>query len=228
LISTEDGTDYEFFAKTFNSKKDVKILFNGMDLDLKNRLRNSYNPKKKINGKEFKIIYIGRLSDWKRQDLAVDTLYYLRKKGLNASLTFVGDGPNLGKIEKQVSVLGIERYVNIVYGIPQIELPKLIIEHDLSMFLYNNGNLGNALWESCLAGQLICIRRSGDLKGIFKNKINSIVVESNDSSEQIANSILDALKYREINSFGFRIREEVDLLIKTWEERIELELNYLK
>jgi len=228
LISTEDGTDYSYFSKRYNPTKQVEILYNGIEMEFKNKLLASYNPNKIVTPNEFKIIYIGRLSDWKRQDLAIDTLWQLRKMGMNASLTLVGDGPNLNKLKKQISKLNLNADIDIIFGIPQDELPKLIAEHDISMFLYNNGNLGNALWESCLAGQLICIRNSGDLKGIFINNENSIVVNINDTSKDIANSIMKGLNNSSANDFGSRIQEKVNLLIDDWEERIEKELKLFK
>lgn len=38
MISTEDGTDYKFFANKINPSKEVKIMFNGIDKSLKHKL----------------------------------------------------------------------------------------------------------------------------------------------------------------------------------------------
>jgi len=227
MISTEDGTEYEFFAKTMNPSKEVKLMYNGIDESLKKKLLNSYSPNRTLNPKKIKIVYVGRLSYWKRQDLAIDTLYSLRQKGIDASMTFIGDGPDLDKINTQVAQLHLQDYVDIVNGIPQMSLPDLITQYDISMFLYDNGNLGNALWEASLAGQLICIKNSGDLKGIFENNINSIVIDNEDSAEIIASNIISALSNPNVFQFGGKIQKKVDQIIKDWKVRINDELTYI-
>ena len=227
MISTEDGTEYEFFAKSMNPSKEVKLMYNGIDENLKTKLLNSYDSKRTLNPKKIKIVYVGRLSYWKRQDLALDILFNIRQQGVDASMTIIGDGPDLDVLKMQIAQLQLKEYVDIVYGIPQMELPDIISTHDLSMFLYDNGNLGNALWEACLAGQLICIKNSGDLKGIFENNLNSIVVENEDSAELIASSIVKALSKPNILEYRAKIQNRVDGIIKDWESRIEDELNYI-
>lgn len=228
MISTEDGTEYGFFAKKMNPTKEVNIMYNGIDKNFKKKLLNSYVSGKILNPKKIKIVYVGRLSYWKRQDLAIDSLSYLRANGVDASMTFIGDGPDLNKINEQITKLNLQKHVDFIYGIPQMDLPDLIKQYDISLFLYDNGNLGNALWEACLAGQLVCVKNSGDLKGIFEDGINSIVVEDKSSAESIAKKITEGLLDKNVNLFGQKIQVKVDGIIECWEERINSELTYIK
>ena len=227
IISTEDGTEYEFFAKTINPSKAVKLMFNGIDRALKQKLLRYSKLKKNIVSNDFKICYVGRLSHWKRQDLALEVLYWLRESGINASMTMIGDGPDLGKIKDQVFELGLSGHVVFLNGIPQTELPKIVNNHDISMFLYDNGNLGNALWEACLGGQLICIKNSGDLKDIFQHGSNCILVQANDSAKQISRKIMGTLEGNNIDEFGDRIQRKVSEVIIDWETRIDKEISYI-
>ena len=227
LISTEDGTEYKFFANEMNPSKEVKLMFNGIDKNLKHKLLNYDSSQKKINPKKIKICYVGRLSYWKRQDLALDVLFSLRQKGVDASMTIIGDGPDLKKIKSQITELKLTDYVEIVYGIPQIELPEIIYKHDISMFLYDNGNLGNALWEACLGGQIICVKNSGNLNGIFQHNINSILVQSNDSAEEISKQMIISLENYNVTEFGDIIQKKVNEIIVDWEQRINNEISYI-
>ena len=227
LISTEDGTDYKFFANEMNPSKEVKLMYNGIDKSLKYKLLNYNSFQKKINPGEIKICYVGRLSYWKRQDLALDVLFSLRQKGINASMTIIGDGPDLKKIKTQISKLRLTDCVEIINGIPQMELPEIVNKHDISMFLYDNGNLGNALWEACLGGQIICVKNSGDLKDIFQNNINCILVQSNDSANEISLQIINSLENFNTLEFGNKIQEKVNEIIIDWEHRINDEISYI-
>jgi len=227
LISTEDGTDYSYFANKFNPKKDVKILFNGMDKDLKKTLLN-LSPTKLDKNKTIKFIYIARLSSWKRQDLAIDTINHLRKQNIDAILTIIGDGPELNSIKNLIYQLKLTQYVQIIDSVPQIDLPKIIEKHHVAMSLYNNGNLGNVIWETSLAGKIIIIRESGNLHNIFRDKENSIVVKNKAEGFYIATKFKEILKEKEKNNYGENIRVEVDKIIMDWNKRIEYELNIIE
>ena len=78
-----------------------------------------------------------------------------------------------------------------------------------------------------MAGQLICVKNSGDLRGIFKNSINSIVVENEDSAQQICEQILENITKKDINLFGKRIQDDVREIIEDWDIRIEKELKLI-
>lgn len=227
MISTEDGTEYKFFANEMNPSKEIKLMFNGIDKSLKHKLLSYDSLQKKINPKNIKICYVGRLSYWKRQDLALDVLFSLRQKGIDASMTIIGDGPDLKKIKSQISELMLSDHVEIINGIPQMELPEIINKHDISMFLYDNGNLGNALWEACLGGQIICVKNSGDLNNIFQNNVNSILVQSNDSAEEISLKMINSLENYNTVEFGSMIKQKVNEIIIDWEQRINDEISYI-
>ena len=226
LISTEDGTDYAYFAKKFNPKKEVKIIFNGMDKDLKNTLLN-LTPSKIVITKPIKFIYIARLSPWKRQDLAIKTIYELRQLNIDAFLTIIGDGPELQNIKKLISELKMSNFINIIDSVAQVDLPQIIEKHHISMSLYNNGNLGNVIWETSLAGKITVIRKSGNLHDIFRNHENSVVVENEDDAKTIAFKINESFKNDNINTYGTKIRKEVDNIIMDWEKRINYELEII-
>ena len=227
MISTEDGTEYKFFANEMNPSKEIKLMFNGIDKSLKHKLLSYDSLQKKINPKNIKICYVGRLSYWKRQDLALDVLFSLRQKGIDASMTIIGDGPDFKKIKSQISELMLSDFVEIINGIPQMELPEIINKHDISMFLYDNGNLGNALWEACLGGQIICVKNSGDLNNIFQNNVNSILVQSNDSAEEISLKMINSLENYNTVEFGSMIKQKVNEIIIDWEQRINDEISYI-
>jgi len=227
LISTEDGTDYEYFAKKFNPNKDVKIIFNGMAKELKVTLLNLKPSNIDLN-KTIKFIYIARLSHWKRQDLAIETISELRKQNIDATLTIIGDGPDLEKNKRLIADLKISDYVNIIDSVPQLELPKIIEKHHISMSLYNNGNLGNVIWETSLAGKITVIRKSGNLHNIFINNENSIVIENEDSALEIATKILASFNDKNFNTFGDSIRNKVNKIIMDWDKRIDFELNMIR
>lgn len=222
LISTQDGTDYEFFANYFNPKKYVHLLLNGIDKDYKEKLTSLKIKRTEVN-QPIKFVYIARLSEWKRQDLAIDLIVALRNNKLNCYLTIIGNGPNGALLQKKINESNMQDYITIKKNLPQEDLPKILEENHISMFLYNNGNLGNILWESSLAGKLIIIRKTGNFHNIVTSE-NSIIIDENFSVSEVAVPIINELFQ---NNKQQLIRNNINNLLLNWEDRIKYEINLI-
>lgn len=71
--------------------------------------------KKSVN--PVRLLWVGRMLDWKRPDWALETFSFLRQKGIQAQLVYIGEGPEREKLEKQAS--GLENAHDILFLGPQ-------------------------------------------------------------------------------------------------------------
>jgi glycosyltransferase involved in cell wall biosynthesis len=95
---------YEALPATLKGRPVIELVENGVDADLF-RPRSAGGEHEKL-----RIIYIGRLVDWKRVDLLIDACARLADKAA-FDLDLVGDGPLRPALEEQVRRLSLGDYV---------------------------------------------------------------------------------------------------------------------
>ncbi|MEM1397627.1 MAG: glycosyltransferase [Pseudomonadota bacterium] len=99
----------------------LHVLRNGVDLDL-------FRPKTKATTAvrstppPYRILSVGHLIERKGHDLIISTLKELSAKGIDASLTIVGDGPQRSALESHAKTLGVSDQVEFKGSIPHGDL----------------------------------------------------------------------------------------------------------
>lgn len=177
-----------------------------------------------------KILSIGRLSHWKRHDLALESIRILvQEYKLNAHLEILGDGPDRSKLEARVKDLGLEEFVTITPGQQQSGYLEALQRSHVCLFCYDNSNLGNSLWEAVYAGRLIAVRSTGDTGTIFSHKKNSLVGAEDKFPEDIAEKINTWIQ-SDLASTQELIEEaksDISRLILPWPRRFETEIRII-
>ena len=86
---------------------------------------------------ELKVLWVGRLLDWKRVDTVIDAVAMLRAGGDGlVSLTIVGDGPEKARLERRAS----RRGGAAVRFVPRVDIRRvreLMREHDIYVLASN-------------------------------------------------------------------------------------------
>lgn len=86
---------------------------------------------------ELKVLWVGRLLDWKRVDTVIDAVAKLRAGGDGlVSLTIVGDGPEKARLERRAS----RRCGAAVRFVPRVDIRRvreLMREHDIYVLASN-------------------------------------------------------------------------------------------
>ncbi len=229
LISTNDGTQYDALVEFAGRKGVFYHLYNGIDQTFHQKL-GSLPPVVYTQGDMLKILSIGRLSHWKRHDLALESIRILvQKYKLNAHLEILGDGPDKSKLEARVKELGLEEFVTITPAQQQSGYLEALQRSHVCLFCYDNSNLGNSLWEAVYAGRLIAVRNTGDTGNIFSHKKNSLVGTEEDFPEDIAEKInawiqLDLSSTQELIEGA---RSDISRLILPWPQRFETEIRII-
>lgn len=225
IICTEDGTEFDTALQQLNPKQTCHMLYNGMNPVLKEKLLVLPVVESIDTQEPISCISIGRLTQWKRHDLAIRVIYNLRlTHNLDVSLTVVGKGEEKSALVKLVERLGLSDYVEFKDSIAHVEIVDELARHQIGLFLYDVSNLGNAFWEACLSGRLIVTRRSEKMSGVFNGRHLNIM--DSDDAERIADEIVELLA-ADIGIISTKFRERVGELIRPWEGRFAEEIEII-
>ncbi len=225
IICTEDGTEFDTALQQLNPTQTCHMLYNGMNPVLKEKLL-ALPAIESIDTQEpISCISIGRLTQWKRHDLAIRVIYYLRlTHNLDVSLTIVGKGEERSALVKLVGRLGLGDCVVFKDSIPHGEIVDELERHEIGLFLYDVSNLGNAFWEACLSGRLMVTRWSKKMSGVFAGDHGNII--DSDDPEIIAEQLAMLLK-QDFSHIPYNSRQLIDKLFVPWELRFKEELDII-
>ncbi len=122
-------------GKFLFNKKEFQVIPNAIDLKRyisnfadKNQIKNNLN----IAEEEIIIGHVGRFDSMKNHKFIVEWFNQYRKSNDNIRLLFIGDGMLRKDIEKQVSDLGLSKYISFL-GI-RGDVPRLISVFDVLIF----------------------------------------------------------------------------------------------
>jgi teichuronic acid biosynthesis glycosyltransferase TuaC len=108
--------------------RDVRVLHNGVDTAL-------FTPRDSDDGRgtapTLRTLSAGRLVDTKANDLVVRAIAMLSARGLSVEHTIAGDGPEMGRLRRLATELGIADRVRFTGAYPHADLPALMRESDL-------------------------------------------------------------------------------------------------
>ena len=228
LISTQAGMRTEEVARYFNPHINISPLYNGIEGEYKSQLlKMPLVTKLPGKGDELRIGYIARLGISKRQDLAIGVVEHLvRKLGIRkVKMEIIGSGQHLGRIQKLIRQKELEPYIDLVPAVPHHKLPGIMMRHHISLFCYDGGVMGNILWESMLAGRLICIRATGD-HHLFTIH-NSIKITPEGFISKMSESIYKLLG-QDVKELCQSSRNLADELITNWETRFSREIELIR
>jgi len=107
----------------------VPMLVDGVDPERIASRAREFRP-----GGELKLLWAGRLVETKRPDLAVEVLCELRRQGVNASLTIIGEGAFGAKLRATVARLGLEGHVHIAGSRAWTEMWRTYDESDVLLY----------------------------------------------------------------------------------------------
>jgi alpha-1,6-mannosyltransferase len=104
------------------------------------------------------LVCVGRLSAEKNPELAVDTLRELRRSGLDARLTMVGDGPLRTQLERYSS--GLPVVFTGYVGRPD-QIAEIVAQADLALAPSGVESFGLAILEALACGTPVVVRDDG-------------------------------------------------------------------
>jgi len=166
--------------------KKVNVLGHGVDIN-KFKIQNN---KSQINSK-FQIIYVGRISRIKNQELLIKAIEILRRdRTLTCPVVvdFVGgadsedDKKYLEKLKKIVKEKKIENYINFIGSVPNKDIAKIYAKADLSINLCPTGGVDKAVLESMACGVPVLAFNKTFVK-ILCRYADDMILENEDPEE---------------------------------------------
>ena len=109
-----------------------------------------------------RLLYVGRLLEWKGLDLAIHAVALLRNRCLTARLTIVGEGAAREAHERLAVRLGVSEHLSWLAWLPHEQLHQLYYRHDALLFPSLRDSGGMVVLEALAHGlPVVCTDRGG-------------------------------------------------------------------
>lgn len=226
LLVTNDGTKGDLvFKKLGTSSLPFYFPINGVD---KNIIENIEKPDFEIPDEY--IIYVARMDPWKRQNLLLEALGDLSKKGKKFPMTYIvgsaHDDEYVKSLHQIVEKHNLHNHVKFIYGLPIQQVHYMMYHANLTFSLYHTSNLGNVFIESMQLGvPMIAINDTGSLDLIEKSAYFEL---KTDNVEKIAEAIdlllTDEIKRQELKKEAINFANKK---LSSWEDRAKYEIDLM-
>lgn len=129
--------------------------------------------------KKFEFLWVGRFIDLKKPEICIEIGKYLRNKGMNFTITMVGDGVEFDKIKKLVVENSLEKYF-IFKGVKtNLEVQSMMDTADFLIFSSNKSEGWGAVLNEGMANRCIPITSyaPGSVPFLIENGINGYIFD---------------------------------------------------
>lgn len=156
-------------AKAFMPELEYPVIPNGVDT-----ARFSPAPERPTP-LPFKLITVGRLTEVKRLDLALEAVGKVLSAGLDVELTIVGDGNLTIRLKQLAETLQISRRIHFAGWLNPDALPDIYRAHHCFLLTSLNEGMNNALLEALASGLAVITTPCEGSDELVQN--NGIIVE---------------------------------------------------
>ena len=124
LLLVANERTYNALPSNLKSKPFVKLVENGVDPNL-------FKPTQtQVKHQNFRVVYVGRLVDWKRVDLLIEACSRLKDQ-IDLHVDLIGEGPLRESLENQVRRLGLTDHFCFHGRLSQSSAADLVREADV-------------------------------------------------------------------------------------------------
>ena len=163
----------------------IKIFGHGIDAE-KFKVQ---SPKLKISGNLYNIIYVGRISKIKNQEMLIKSAAILLERDFkNFIIKFIGgpvtpdDQIYLAKLKKLSNSLGLNKHIVFLDKISYDSIPKYYESADVNINLCPTGGLDKAVLEAMAMEIPVLATNTGFIKE-FGKYANDLFVKENDETD---------------------------------------------
>ncbi|OGF23818.1 hypothetical protein A3H66_03455 [Candidatus Falkowbacteria bacterium RIFCSPLOWO2_02_FULL_45_21] len=187
----------------------LKIIGHGINLD---KFKDNRDIGSETN---FKIIYVGRISRIKNQQLLIEAINILREKGVvNLKVDFVGrpiyqeDESYRNELINLADKYSLNNYVNFTGSVPNKDIAEVYRRADLSVNLCPTGGLDKAVLESMAMGLPVIVFNKA-FAPLLKGSGGLILTDL--SAPELADKIcaLSTAPKEELNLIGRSLRKKI-------------------
>lgn len=175
-------------------------------------------PRLKTSEDEYVFVTTGRLGPPKGYDIAVETAFELKRKGLNFKWYFIGEGPERPKIERMIKTYEVIENV-ILLGL-QTNPYKFMVQADVYIQTSKSEGFGMTIGEAKILGLPVVSTNFDVVYNQISNEQNGLIAEMNGKS--VANAICRMITDSALRkSIIKKIKKENNTTYLTEAEKVE-------
>jgi glycosyltransferase involved in cell wall biosynthesis len=145
------------------------------------------------SGDKLRLLYAGRLLEWKGVDLAIHAVKALRDRGVAVKLTIAGAGPAQAGLKRLATELKAEPLLRWILWVPHNQLRELYDDHDILVFPSLRDSGGMVVLEALAHGlPVVCTDRGGPAS-IVNDRCGRVVPTENRTRTQVVDALTDTL-----------------------------------
>jgi len=122
-----------------------------------------------------RLLYAGRLLEWKGVDLAIHTVRRLRDRGVPVQLTIVGEGPAREALARLAADLGVDQEVHWSAWLPHEQLHEQYYQQDVLLFPSLRDSGGMVVLEALAHGLPVVCTDCGGPGVIVNDRCGRVV-----------------------------------------------------
>lgn len=134
---------------------------------------------------KLRLIWVGRMIDWKHPEMAIEVAKMLQKNAVSFTLVMVGTGPLEEQIRRQIASYGLQTHVTCVGSLPAAQVREEMEKSHIHLFTrdYNKG-WGAVLNESMASACVpVCTISVGAAPFLIRHGENGYVCNVNDAPQ---------------------------------------------
>ena len=146
------------------------------------------------SGDCYRLLYVGRLLEWKGIDLALQAVGQLKQLQPGICFTVVGDGPASTRLRKLAEELGLSEIVEWVPWVPHNRVQEYYRAADVFLFPSLRDSGGMAVLEAMAHGLPVVCTDLGGPGAIVNQYCGRVVSTARKSRDQLVSGIVEALR----------------------------------
>jgi glycosyltransferase involved in cell wall biosynthesis len=143
------------------------------------------------------ILTVARLTPWKGVDKIIKVLPEIRRQIDEANLVVVGDGPELGNLQRLAREFGVKERVSFVGRVPHEEVPYYLRAADVFVLYSGYEGLPHIVLEAMATGVPVILSDKGGNQEVVEDEVNGLLVPIG-NQEKLKEAILRVLQDREL------------------------------
>lgn len=142
----------------------------------------------------YRLLYVGRLLEWKGIDLALDAVSQLKRSQPSARFTIVGDGPASARLHKVAEELSLSGVVDWIPWVPYNRVQEYYRDADVFLFPSLRDSGGMAVLEALAHGLPVVCTDLGGPGVIVDQSCGRVVSTGRNSRQQLVCALVEALQ----------------------------------
>ena len=203
--------DIESFLKSVLPRdiQNVHRLENAIDAF---RFKNPLLVQKKLSGKPYKLISVGRLDANKNHQFLLDCMKDLKDRGLPFHLTILGEGDQRAFLENKIKTLNLHSEVTLEGAKEHVE--EYLWESDLYVHSALSEGFGLTLIEAMAAGLPVVSLDGKGNRELIQNGFNGYMVNMNEQDvfvDHIIEIVKDKILYESLSNNALSFSGKFDI-----------------